>query len=162
MAAHAAIGQTRKYTGEPYIAHPERVASLVASVTSNEAAIAAAYLHDVVEDTKVSLAVVREEFGDAVARFVEELTDVSKPEDGNREARKAIDRAHTAKASATAKTIKLADLIDNSRNIVAHDPDFARVYMPEKRLLLGVLYEGSPVLWHKANDIVTQYFSERQ
>jgi hypothetical protein len=82
------------------------------------------------------------------------LTDVSRPEDGNREIRKRIDREHTAQAPAIVKTIKLADLIDNSRSIIAHDPDFAHVYLREKRLLLDeALREGDATLWAMADEI---------
>ena len=142
--------QKRKYTGEPYVTHPGAVADLVRSVPHTEEMIAAAWLHDVVEDTQVTLERVREEFGDVVADLVADLTDVSKPENGNRRVRKAIDREHTAAASPQAKTIKLADLIDNSRSIVQHDPDFAKVYLTEKALLLEVLKDGDPTLWAKA------------
>jgi len=55
------------------------------------------------------------EFGFAIADLVEQLTDVSVPEDGNRAIRKEIDRQHSARATAEDQTIKLADLIDNSR-----------------------------------------------
>jgi hypothetical protein len=82
--------------------------------------------------------------------LVEQLTDVSRPEDGNRAKRKAIDRAHTAKASPEAKTIKLADLIDNTRSIVELDPGFAKIYLVEKVLLLEVLQEGDAGLWEMA------------
>lgn len=144
----------RKYTGEPYIVHPDEVAGIVASVTDDQAMIAAAYLHDVVEDTAVSLDRVRELFGDDVAGLVEMLTDVSKPEDGNRKARKAIDRNHTASASPRAKTIKLADLISNTASIVTHDAEFAKVYLAEKRLLLDVLREGDATLYAEALRLV--------
>jgi len=59
----------------------------------------AAWLHDTVEDTPCTLDDVRNMCGEEVAVLVEMLTDTSKPEDGNRAARKAIDREHTAKAS---------------------------------------------------------------
>lgn len=153
-AAHAAVGQLRKYTNEPYHTHPEAVADIVASVTSWEAAIAAAHLHDVVEDTRVTLDMIHEEFGRTVANLVEELTDVSRPEDGDRATRKAIDRAHTAKASPWGKTVKLADLIHNTQSIVANDPKFARVYLAEKELLLQELRDGNPILWNMANDLL--------
>jgi len=152
---HQAVGQTRKYTGEPYINHPAAVVELVRSVPHTAEMIAAAWLHDTVEDTNATLDEVRTEFGAAVAELVEMLTDVSQPGDGNRARRKAIDREHTAKASPHAKTVKLADLIDNSRSIIERDPEFAKVYLEEKRLLLEVLKEGEPTLWAKANDIVT-------
>lgn len=154
FAAKAHVGQKRKYTGEPYIAHPAAVVALVQSVPHTPEMIAAAWLHDTVEDTDTTLDDVREAFGDAVADLVEMLTDVSRPEDGNRAARKALDREHIAKASPQAKTIKLADLIDNSRSIMAHDPTFARVYLAEKRLLLDVLTEGDPTLYAMARRIV--------
>lgn len=110
---HDSIGQVRKYTGEPYWKHPEAVAALVQTVPHTSEMIAAAYMHDVIEDTPCTEAEMREAFGDAVADLVMWLTDASKPENGNREARKRIDRAHTAAAPAEAKTVKLADLIDN-------------------------------------------------
>lgn len=145
-AAHAAVAQLRKYTNEPYIVHPAEVVSIVRSVPHTEEMLAAAWLHDVVEDTGVTLEVIREEFGEAVAGLVGWLTDVSRPEQGNRATRKAIDRAHTAMAPAEAQTVKLADLISNTRTIVEHDANFARVYLEEKRLLLDVLTKGDPVL----------------
>lgn len=154
IAAHAAVGQRRKYTGEPYHLHPFEVADTVAGTEyCTEEMIIAALLHDVVEDTQVSLDVIARQFGLVVAAYVEQLTDVSKPEDGNRAARKAIDLAHTAKASPQAKTIKLADLISNSRSIIERDPEFAKVYLAEKRALLEVLKEGDPVLYQVAYDI---------
>ena len=142
-AAHAAVDQRRKYTNEPYIVHPTEVAATVAGVPgATPEMIAAAWLHDVVEDTQVTEQVIREEFGDAVADIVMWLTDVSRPEDGNRARRKAIDRAHTAQAPAEAQTVKLADLISNTKTITAYDPEFARVYLEEKRQLLEVLTRG--------------------
>lgn len=144
--AHACIGQTRKYTGEPYIRHPEAVAEIVRTVRHTEAMICAALLHDVVEDTPVTRGDIFARFGHDVAVLVDALTDVSRPEDGNRKTRKAMDRAHSAAGPADAQTIKVADLIDNTRSIVEHDPDFAVVYMREKRLLLIALTKADPVL----------------
>ena len=149
-AAHAAVGQKRKYTGEDYIVHPAAVVEIVRSVPHTEALIAAAWLHDTVEDTQVTLRVLQQDFGEAVAALVNDLTDVSAPSDGNRATRKAIDCAHTARASPQAKTIKLADLIDNTRSIVQYDPHFSKVYLAEKALLLDVLREGDQTLWEQA------------
>lgn len=155
---HDSIGQVRKYSGEPYWKHPEAVAALVQTVPHTSEMIAAAMLHDVIEDTPCTEIDVRFEFGDAVADLVMWLTDVSKPSDGNRETRKAIDRAHTAAAPREAKTIKLADLIDNSRSIVERDKDFAKIYLREKRLLLDyALKDGDPYLWAMADEIVRMH-----
>ena len=125
--AHRRIDQRRKYTNQPYEVHLKAVASLVASVTDDPHSLAAAWLHDTVEDTSATLEEIEAEFGRAVSDIVSDLTDVSKPGDGNRATRKAIDLAHSAQASDRAKTVKLADLIDNCRDICRHDDRFARV-----------------------------------
>jgi (p)ppGpp synthase/HD superfamily hydrolase len=116
-----AIDQRRKYTGEPYMAHPREVADIVRTVPHDDAMIAAALLHDTVEDTPVTHEDILELFGEDVAELVRWLTDVSQPNDGNRKARKALDRQHSANAPARAQTVKLADLISNTRSIVAYD-----------------------------------------
>ena len=133
--------QKRKYTGEPYIVHPIEVSEIVARHNGSKEMIAAALLHDTVEDTDVTIDDIRNEFGNAVALLVDDLTDVSKLEDGNRATRKAMDRDHTANASAAAMVIKAADLISNSKSIAEHDPKFAKVYFEEKRALLDVMFK---------------------
>lgn len=152
---HGSIDQRRKYTNEPYINHPASVVELVRSVPHTEAMLCAAWLHDTVEDTPCTLDEIERVFGFEVAALVEMLTDVSKPSDGKRAARKKIDREHTAKASPQAKTIKLADLIDNSRSIVERDQNFAKVYLAEKTLLLEVLQEGDATLLAMAREFLT-------
>lgn len=154
---HASIDHKRKYTREPYITHPASVVELVRSVPHTEAMLCTAWLHDTVEDTPCTLDEIERVFGFEVAALVEMLTDVSKPSDGKRAVRKAIDREHTAKASPLAKTIKLADLIDNTRSIAAHDQKFAKVYLAEKALLLEVLKEGDAVLLEMAHSLMTPY-----
>src|SRR5688572_10506498 len=120
IRAHASIGHRRKYTQLPYDVHLANVAEIVSSVTNDPEMIAAAWLHDVVEDTPVTLEDVQSQFGEGVAELVEWLTDVSRPEDGNRAKRKTTVRAHLAQASSRAKTVKLADVIDNARDISKH------------------------------------------
>ena len=146
-AAHAAVAQLRKYTNEPYIVHPAEVVAILDPIEGvTHEMLAAAWLHDVVEDTGVTLEVVRAEFGDEVADLVGWLTDVSRPDHGNRAARKAVDRAHSAAAPAEAQTIKYADLISNTRSIAKHDEKFAKTYFEEKRLLLEVMDKGDATL----------------
>jgi hypothetical protein len=148
--AHKRIEHRRKYSNQPYDVHLEAVAKLVATVSSDAETIAAAWLHDTVEDTPATLGDIEAQFGATVAELVEELTDVSKPGDGNRAQRKEIDRQHLAQASVRAKTVKLADLIDNCRDITRHDPRFARIYLAEMGALLEVLKEGDPLLLQQA------------
>ncbi len=153
--AHARVEQVRKYTGEPYINHPRAVVEIVRTVPHTEQMLVAAWLHDTVEDTGTTFNDIRREFGAEVADLVAWLTDVSRATDGNRKVRKTIDREHTAQAPPDAKTIKLADLLDNSKSIVERDPEFAVTYLEEKRLLLEVLREGATTLWQRANEFVT-------
>ena len=154
-AAHAAVGQLRKYTNEPYIVHPAEVAKIVSAVPeATEEMIAAAWLHDVVEDTGVEVTDIWREFGGVVASYVNWLTNPSKKEDGNRAVRKGIDREHIRNAPAEVKTIKLADLLSNCSSIVEHDEKFAKTYLEEKRLMMEVLKEGNATLFKVVNEIV--------
>ncbi|POF63869.1 hypothetical protein CFR73_07675 [Novacetimonas maltaceti] len=159
--AHGKINQRRKYTDEPYIVHPHRVAQTVKETGARDEVIAAALLHDVVEDTPVTLEEIRAEFGEDVAALVEMVTDVSRPEDGNRRVRKAMDRDHLAQASAEGQTIKLADLIDNTASITRYDLGFARIYMQEKAELLGVLKKGDETLHQHASTLVKLHGRQR-
>lgn len=157
--AHSSIGQKRKYTNYPYIEHPRHVAYLVDMVGGSYEMICAAYLHDVIEDVSPKSGIftpedILKKFGQEIYDLCIWLTDVSKPEDGVRWQRKQIDREHIAKAPSEAKTIKLADLIDNSLSITQYDPGFAETYLAEKRLLLNVLQNGNQHLWQIANDIL--------
>jgi (p)ppGpp synthase/HD superfamily hydrolase len=156
FATRAHDGQQRKYTKEPYINHPIEVAEIVRAAGGSDVMCAAAYLHDVVEDCGVLPAEVRAAFGNEVAELVGWLTDVSKPEDGNRAVRKALDRAHIAAAPADAQTVKLADLISNSSTIIRYGGGFARVYIREKALLLEVLVRGDAGLQARARTIVEE------
>ena len=153
-AAHAAVKQLRKYTNQPYIVHPAEVVSIVKSVDHTPEMLAAAWLHDVVEDTGVTLKDINKEFGVTVANYVAFLTNPSKASDGNRATRKAIDRVHISRAPAAVKTIKLADLISNCSSIMEHDKEFAKVYLEEKRLMLEVLKEGDSTLFERAESYI--------
>ena len=159
-AAHAAIGQKRKYTGEDYIVHPAEVAELVTQAGGSTAMIQAAWLHDVVEDTSVTIETIRAVFGEEVAMLVDGLTDKSKPEDGPRAIRKMIDRARLAAACGDVQTIKLADLVSNTKSIVEHDAKFAAVYLDEKAMMLNVMRDGNTWLWNKANNILINSLKE--
>lgn len=157
--AHNAVGQQRKYNGLPYWTHPFAVMEIVASVPHTESQLVAALLHDVVEDTEITVSHVAHEFGDKVADMVNWLTDRSTPEMGNRAVRKTFDRNRIAMAPPAVQTIKLADLIDNSKSIVNDDPKFAPVYMNEMKQLLSVLNKGDATLHAKAQQIVDNFFS---
>jgi (p)ppGpp synthase/HD superfamily hydrolase len=153
--------QKRKYTGEPYVLHCFEVAALVAGSGASIEMIVAALLHDVVEDTSATIADVQKLFGAQIAEGVVWLTDISTQRDGNRAIRRALDRDHIAKAPADIKTVKLADIISNTRSIVEHGGGFAKVYLLEMEALLEVLTEGDPALWHEAKTEVDRGFAKR-
>jgi (p)ppGpp synthase/HD superfamily hydrolase len=145
-AAHDSIKQVRKYTGEPYWVHTDAVAAVVAAHSDNEFAIAAAHLHDTLEDVpSVTVAVLLNKFPKEVVNMVVELTDQFTKENYpklNREQRKAQEAARIARISPDSKTIKLADLFDNTKSITQHDPDFAVCYLREKERVITGLAEG--------------------
>lgn len=143
--AHGA--QVRKYTGEPYITHTIEVMMIVRNHGGSDAMQAAALLHDVLEDTPVNYATLYQEFGE-VARIVMELTE---PDwQGNRKTRKQFECNRLATISPDAQTIKYADLLSNTKSIIERDPDFAKVYLAEKRAILAVMDKGNPELYRLA------------
>lgn len=158
FAEKAHEGHYRKYTNEPYTVHLAEVADLVQRAGGSDEMVAAAWLHDTVEDTSVTFAQIRERFGQKVETLVYYLTDISTPDMGNRAARKQIDRLHIADGSPQSKTIKLADLISNTRSITQYDPYFAKVYMREKQLLLPYLVEGNESLYKMARLLLETYY----
>lgn len=140
MERHA--GQVRKYTGAPYWTHCLAVATQVELWGGTPEMIAAAYLHDTIEDTETSDDEIRQLFGDVVASLVVELTDEYTPgryPDMNREARKAAEAVRIATISLEARVIKLADMADNTATIEQHDPGFARVYLREKARVYSLI-----------------------
>lgn len=147
IEAHTSISQVRKFDGSPYHTHVLRVAELVETRTQDHEVLAAACLHDVLEDVEphnpdFSRERIREEFGDRVLELVLELTDVFTKEnhpDKNRKIRKELEAQRLAGVSEEAKLIKRADLHDNNMSIMG--TSFEETWLREKaRLdeLLGI------------------------
>lgn len=159
FARRAHGSQMRKFTLEPYIEHPKRVAAIVRTVPHTQEMICAAYLHDVVEDTPVEIGEIKKRFGEKTAELVRELTDefmkVNYPH-LNRRARKDREVERQAGMSPEAKTIKLADIIDNTPDIVKNDPGFGRKYLREMENLTRVLVGGDPSLLERARNEVAE------
>lgn len=147
FAARAHKGQKRKYTGRPYIEHPGRVAAMVSILPDVDSYIvAAAWLHDVLEDCKdVDLEFAT--YPPEVANLVIQLTNrkVQGPNQPGRSGQKALDRQRLAGASRWAKIIKLCDRIDNVRDLVETCPDkhFVQLYLNESLLLANALFDGA-------------------
>lgn len=113
--------QRKDVNASPYINHLIRVAVLLSSTAriTDENTIIAAILHDIVEDTPITLLDVREKFGSAIASIVAEVTDdKSLP----KAKRKELQIEHAPHLSLQAKFIKLADKIDNCRDCLSGTP----------------------------------------
>lgn len=143
--------QFRKYTGMPYIDHPREVVALIRKYVEHvtDEMLAAAWLHDVVEDQDVSYHDIESATNQTVASYVWHLTDTPKFV-GNRARRKHMDRVRLGNAPAEVQTIKYADLLSNSRDIFKHDKDFAQVFLREKAAMLMSLNSGDKVLKQQA------------
>jgi guanosine-3',5'-bis(diphosphate) 3'-pyrophosphohydrolase len=147
--AHAGLRQIRKYTGEPYIEHPIEVMGIVKTAARySDVMLAAALLHDTIEDTPVTRGDVEHEFGAEVAQMVWDLTDQC--HEGNRAARKAAEAARLGTIPADTQTVKLADIISNTASIVTHDPGFAMKYLREVLRALEVMTQGDAGLHARA------------
>lgn len=131
----------RRRGGEAYIVHPVEVMEIINDIPNATTDMKiAALLHDVVEDTEITLAEIHENFGEKVATLVDELT--KKPVEGNRAFRTEAEAQRLAMVSPEAQTIKYADIISNLRDIDQVDPRFAKKYKQEKRRALTLMTKG--------------------
>ncbi|RZJ58770.1 MAG: HD domain-containing protein [Flavobacterium sp.] len=157
--------QMRKYTPERYIVHPVRVMETVRSYSNKLPMLAAALLHDVLEDTPVSqeemLRFLKEvmtlEDAEETLRLVIEMTDVFIKEDYpklNRKHRKQKEAERIAETSPDAQTIKYADILDNCSKIAVLSPGFAPKYLRECLAILNVTDKGDQLLYAKALNAV--------
>ena len=120
FAVKAHAGTERRGKGFPYIVHPMEAMEIVATITPDQELLAAAALHDTVEDTDVTVEQIREEFGERIANLVASESDVmieGQTEEESWHARKqaAIDRL--AAAPHDAKIVALGDKLSNMRAI---------------------------------------------
>jgi len=148
----------KRYGGEPYIVHPIAVAEIVASVGGTEEMIAAAILHDTLEDTETTKLELLETFGANVTNLVIQLTNVftSKAYPGvSRAERKTLEGARLAMISPEAQTIKVADILHNTPGIIKHRPGFAPLWLAERKAWLAVLTKADPKLLNLANGEIT-------
>jgi len=146
FAIRAHVNQERRGKGFPYIVHPMEAVSIVATMTPDQEMLAAAALHDTVEDTGVTVEQLQQEFGERVAHLVEEESDkfiegMSEEESWHTRKQMAIDRL--AAASRDAKMVALGDKLSNMRAI-------ARDYAMQGDALWNLFHvkERSEHEWH--------------
>ena len=120
FAVKAHAGTERRGKGFPYIVHPMEAVEIVSTMTTDQELLAAAALHDTVEDTPVTVEQIRAEFGPRIADLVASESDtfeegVSEEDSWHARKQAAIDRL--AKASHDAKIVALGDKLSNMRTI---------------------------------------------
>ena len=120
FAVRAHAGTERRGKGFPYIVHPMEAVEIVATMTNDQELLAAAALHDTVEDTDVTVEQIRTEFGDHIASLVASESDIvldglSDEDSWHIRKQTAIDRL--ARASHDVKTVALGDKLSNMRAI---------------------------------------------
>lgn len=121
FAVDAHAGVERRGKGFPYIVHPLEAVSIVATITKDQELLAAAALHDVIEDTKITVEEIKKEFGERVASLVASESDLvveGKSEEESWKERKqfAIDRLK--KLSRDGKIVALGDKLSNARALL--------------------------------------------
>lgn len=118
FAVEAHKGTERRGKGYPYIIHPMEAASIVATITNDQEMLAAAILHDTVEDTDVTVDQLREQFGERVAQLVKnETAPIS--DDAPWRVRKEAQIAQLKSASYDSKVVAIGDKLSNLRAIAA-------------------------------------------
>jgi (p)ppGpp synthase/HD superfamily hydrolase len=120
LAVEAHKNTERRGKGYPYIVHPMEAMSIVATMTNDQELLAAAALHDTVEDTDVTVDDIRREFGVRIASLVADESDIEIPEMDETSSwhmRKQAAIDHLAAASRDAKMVALGDKLSNMRAI---------------------------------------------
>lgn len=152
-------GQKRKITNVPYVTHPLRVAAIVAEAklpdgVDREECILAAILHDTLEDTQIEPETLVKEFGRNVYKIVNELTlDLGIPR--AERIKKMLDRADHM--SAGAKVIKLADRLDNMRDMEGRDRKFIQRYCQEAQAIVEKMRGACPPLETEIEKLIEKY-----
>ena len=146
FAVRAHAGTERRGKGFPYIVHPMEAVEIVATMTPDQELLAAAALHDTVEDTDVTVEQIRTEFGERIASLVASESDtfqagVSEEDSWHARKQAAIDRL--SRASHDAKIVALGDKLSNMRAI-------ARDYAQQGDQLWNLFHAKDPKdhEWH--------------
>lgn len=161
LAARAHLAQRRRGSGDvPYINHPIEVAHLVAEAGGGVDVVVAAVLHDVVEDSAVSLAEIRAEFGDRVGDLVEALTNPPDWDELPKREMKARQAEHVRAARDEVKLVKIADQTSNVHDIGrepgAWEPGSAREYLAGSGQVVDACRGASACLERRFDDAVAR------
>lgn len=142
FATKAHEGQVRKISGLPFITHPVRVAAILEGLGGiSEEMMAAAFLHDTVEDVGLTVQEIRERFGSKVAMLVGGLTFPSSKMDPRcpREEKKFWDFSWLVLQPYEVHLIKLCDRLDNVRDMAGAGPKWQKKYYDDTLVLLDLI-----------------------
>lgn len=120
FATQAHKGTERRGKGFPYIIHPLEAMAIVATITNDPDLLAAAVLHDTIEDTEVTYDDIKREFGERIVNLVAKETDVRTAPDGRKltwQERKQRDMDNLRASSHDVKVVALGDKLSNMRAI---------------------------------------------
>ena len=152
FAARSHMGQVRK-SGEPYFAHPVQVAFLLTRLRLDVASICAGLLHDVVEDTTVSVAEISQRFNPEIAAIVDGVTKLDKIKFTSREHKQAENFRKMLVAMAKdirVLLIKLADRLHNMHTLTHMRADAQRRIATETLEIYAPLANRLGIGWMKA------------
>ena len=144
MKAH---GDQRRASGDPYFSHPLEVAAILTDLKLDDATIAAALLHDTIEDTEATRAEIDKLFGPDIGRLVEGLTKLKKLDLVTKEAKQAENLRKLLLAIADdvrVLLVKLADRLHNMRTLALHAGGFAQARRARRR---STSMRRSPAAW---------------
>lgn len=133
-------GQVRKFSGKEYATHPQKVAQIVMNFKKSknlDVLMAAAHLHDTIEDTDTTFTALQKEFGNLIASLVDELSSDSEMIKKVGKTKYLTDKMISM--SDYALVIKLADRLQNVSDLISGSPKWANKYATETENILREL-----------------------
>ena len=176
FAARAHCGMVRKGTHTPFVTHPMEAAVVAAELTDDPQMLAAAVLHDTVEDTCVTLEEIESKFGKRVAFLVDKLTEQDIPgvaHEHSWDARKARAIERISAADSDVKLLALADKLSNMRSMVReyakcgedlwlrfHQRDKSRHEWYYRSMLKATEELSATRAWKELDNLINTLFAE--
>lgn len=159
-------GQQRKYTGEPYSVHLQRVVEILSPYSLVNMELEIGLCHDLLERTSCSKQLLVNKFKEfgyelfsrsKVVKGVYDLTDLYNEEQYPQYTRaecKSLEAERLIDIETFSQTVKYAELIDNMTSITKFDPDFALIYLRETASYIEELNEGNSDLYTECCNVL--------
>jgi (p)ppGpp synthase/HD superfamily hydrolase len=159
-AVRAHHGQFRKFSGQPYVEHPKRVAQIILRYKESanlDTLLAAALLHDTLEDTSTTTEDLFYEFGPEVTNLVVEL---STPEEVTKDDKKKYLAQKMSGMTSYALVIKLADRLENCSDLRHTNKEFRRSYVKETKYIISEIIATRSFLSNTHLDLIHDILKE--